>query len=127
MKKLLFVVLAASAASSFAMSKVNLAEETVMCNKIQLTNKSTEDFLTKNCTNAEVKYFTHVVGVQNNNVRVNNGAVPSPTVKNNYSRVKFISDEGHKMDCYYKAGTFEYCKIVKAKKGKSAASDAADE
>ena len=127
MKKLLFVVLAASAASSFAMSKVNLAEETVMCNKIQVTNQSTEVFLTKNCTDADVKYFTHVVGVQNNNVRANNGAVPSPTVKNNYSRVKFTSDEGHKMACYYKGSTFEYCKISKAKKGKSEASDAADE
>ena len=126
MKKLLMVILTISPFASFAMDKIDLAKTIVMCNNTQIAAQPTQDFLVKNCSEVDVKYFTHVSGVSTNNVRTNNGAVQNPTIRNKYSRVAFVNDEDYKMECYFMEDNFKDCKIAKKPQAKHLAASQAE-
>ena len=115
---LLFAALSSTAA--FAMDTVNFSKSDYTCNKIQITPQTTQDNLVAYCNNVTVVVRDEVTGGRNNS-RVPGGGAE---ITQNYSadakdavldKVKFYTDEGSYMICYYQNAGMVKCKVTPPK------------
>lgn len=132
---LLFAALGSDAA--FAMNLVNFSKSDYTCNKIQITPQTTQQNLVDYCNNVTVVVRDEVVSGRNNS-RVPGGGAE---ITQNYSadakdavldKVKFTTDDGSYMICYYQNAGMVKCKVsppkvpktVTAKSAKASSSPA---
>ena len=115
---LLFAALSSTAA--FAMDTVNFSKSDYTCNKIQITPQTTQDNLVAYCNNVTVVVRDEVTGGRNNS-RVPGGGAE---ITQNYSadakdavldKVKFYTDDGSYMICYYQNAGMVKCKVTTPK------------
>lgn len=127
MRKILLLTIG-SWGIAYAYTTINLNTSSYSCNGVKITNDTMESIVQNNCKNYKVKYTQDIVGGDD-------GASPhnlqpiTPVVEpltdddvNNLARVRFITDQGQKMECFYKNSKLYKCKVSQGKK--SAASNA---
>ncbi len=111
---LLFAALGSS--SAFAMNLVNFSKSDYTCNKVQITPQTTQQNLIDYCNNVTVVVRDEVVSGRNNS-RVPGGG---SGITQNYSadakdaildKVKFYTDDGSYMICYYQNAGMVKCKV----------------
>lgn len=102
------------------MDTVNFSKSDYTCNKIQITPQTTQDNLVAYCNNVTVVVRDEVTGGRNNS-RVPGGGAE---ITQNYSadakdavldKVKFYTDDGSYMICYYQNAGMVKCKVTPPK------------
>lgn len=119
MKKILILAICLNASTVFAMTTVNLNTATYNCNNVKITPQSTISSLTMNCKNA--KLIVHVDSfpaarsdggnsLPGGFVTSTNPLAPEPADAT-LDKLKFYTDDGSYMICYYNNNVFVKCKV----------------
>ncbi len=124
MKKILLsLMLVSLSVGAFAMTNVNFNTANYTCNGTQVNPQSTIDQLMANCKNSKLihrvdntagrSYRGPGAGVQN--------SMPNSTEADdeNLDKVKFYTDDGSYMICYYNNQKFVKCKVQAPKTPKA--------
>ena len=108
-----------SAASSYAMTTVNLDEHDFTCNQVKLTQKSTETEITDNCT--VVKMYHRQNGIEGRNPSRTQGGgaditqMTTPNQEIVLDKIHFYDDSRRELVCSFEHNKIEKCK-TEAKK-----------
>lgn len=120
MKKLLMALLTCAAASSFAMTTVNLDTSNYHCNGTKLTSQTTITSIQNNCHNVKVIVHAEPTGGMYADREPGGGAqmtMITPTDDDTMlDKVEFYSDKNTYLICYYKNNKYVKCKAKPAKK-----------
>lgn len=119
MKKFSLLLLAISG-SCFAMTTVNLTTPQYQCNGQYITKQTTVDQLMSNCKNAKQIQHSNVVSGRNPN-RIPGGGADitqdnSADNEDSLDKVKFYTDKGSYMICYFNNSSLVKCKANPPKK-----------
>lgn len=97
---------------AYAYTTVNIDKAAYKCNGIRITYSSTESTIQNNCKGYKVRYDQQVISGQsaNNTLHQPVGANTTQSDIASLARVKFITDNGTYMKCYYRNGTLYKCK-----------------
>lgn len=120
MKKILFTILGLTIYGANAYTTINLNSANYSCNGVKITSDTTESIVASNCKNYKVKYTQDVVGgddgAGSHNLQPTIPVVQTMTDDdiNNLARVRFITDQGQKMECFYRNSKLYKCKISNA-------------
>jgi fructose-specific phosphotransferase system component IIB len=116
MKKILLLTVCSLGIAN-AYTTINLNTSSYSCNGIKITSDTTESVVQGNCKNYKVKYTQDIVG-GDDGASSHNLQPITPVVEpltdddvNNLARVRFITDQGQKMECFYKNNKLYKCKI----------------
>ncbi len=100
--------------SSWSMSTVNLSNHTYKCSGIPITKLSTVEQLTKNCKNAKLVEREDTISGRNSDDIPGGGAdMTEDDSQSNLvmlDKVKFFSDNGSYLICYFKNDVLTKCK-----------------
>lgn len=112
--------------SAGAYTTENLAKISYTCNGVRISYDSTESMIQNNCSNYKVKYSTQVTGGDTTTNSFNEQpSIPADNTGNDVShlaRVKFTTDNGTKMECFYREAKLYKCKAKVVKQPKKVAS-----
>ena len=118
MKKMLLMTLCGlGVASASAYTTINLDTSNYSCNGVKITSSTTESIVQSNCKNYKVKYSQDDVSDDDStspdslqpNIPVVD--IPADDDVNTLARFRFITDQGQKMECFYKNNKLYKCKI----------------
>lgn len=118
MKKILLMTLCGlGAVSANAYTTVNLDTSNYSCNGVKITSNTTESIVQSNCKNYKVKYSQNDVSDDDStspdslqpNIPVVD--ISADEDVNTFARFRFITDQGQKMECFYKNSKLYKCKI----------------
>lgn len=121
MKKILLMTLCGlGAVSANAYTTVNLDTSNYSCNGVKITSNTTESIVQSNCKNYKVKYSQNDVSDDDStspdslqpNIPVVD--ISADEDVNTFARFRFITDQGQKMECFYKNSKLYKCKISKS-------------
>lgn len=121
MKKILLMTLCGlGAVSANAYTTINLDTSNYSCNGVKITSSTTESIIQSNCKNYKVKYSQNDISDDDStspdslqpNIPVVN--IPADDDVNNLARFRFTTDQGQKMECFYKNSKLYKCKISKS-------------
>lgn len=102
-----------------AYTTINLNASNYSCNKVKINSNTTESVIQNNCKNYKVKYSQDIVGGNQGVNSYNNQPVDpvdeatSDDDVTNLARVRFTTDQGVKMECFYKNSKLYKCKVAK--------------
>lgn len=117
MKKLLLGIIGVTIVTTAnAYTTVNLNSGNYSCNNIRINTHTTESTIQSNCKNYTIKYSEDVVG-GDDGASSHNLQPVVPVVEpmtdddvRRLAKVKFTTDQGQKMECFYKNGKLYKCK-----------------
>jgi hypothetical protein len=116
MKKLLLSIIGVTIATANAYTTVNLNNGNYSCNNIHITTSTTESTVQSNCKNYSIRYSEDVVG-GDDGANSHNLQPVVPVVEpmtdddvRRLAKVKFTTDQGQKMECFYKNSKLYKCK-----------------
>lgn len=118
MKKLLLLtVCGLVGVSANAYTTVNLNTSSYSCNGVKITSNTTESTIQSNCKNYKVKYSQDDIS-DDDSTSPDNLQPNIPVVDisadddvNSLARFRFVTDQGQKMECFYKNSKLYKCKI----------------
>lgn len=117
MKKLLLSIIGVTIATANAYTTVNLNNGNYSCNNVRITTSTTESTVQSNCKNYSIKYSEDVVG-GDDGASSHNLQPVVPVVEpmtdddvRRLAKVKFNTDQGQKMECFYKNSKLYKCKV----------------
>ncbi len=126
MKKILLTLAGITLISSAnAYTTENLNKVNYTCNGTKITYNSTKSTIQNNCSHYSVKYSRQVVGGNNATTNYSNQpSLPTDSANDvaNLAKVKFTTDNGTKMECFYKESKLYKCKAKIVKPAKKVAS-----
>lgn len=113
MKNLLFTLLSLGICNSFAWQTVNLNKQAFMCNSTKVTPQIAESTIAANCKNVSQKNDKQITSGHNaGNLRGSDQISqddPDPTIAN-LQKIRFTTDDGTKLRCYYDNSKLVKCK-----------------
>ena len=124
MKKILLLTICSLGIAN-AYTTINLNTSNYSCNGVKITSDTTESVVQSNCKSYKVKYTQNIVGgddgASSHNLQPITPVVAPLTNDdvNNLARVRFVTDQGQKMECFYKNSKLYKCKVHQTKKAVS--------
>jgi len=115
MHKLLISIFAFSMGSVFALQTINLDQQSLTCNKVKLTSKTTSAIISQNCKNVKVRTDKQITSGHNAGDLRGSDLISEddtdPTVAN-LQKVSFYTDDGTHLKCYYRNNKLYKCKAA---------------